>query len=228
MNFLALGARTLKVAEKARSKACMETFQAEVNGVIYGGPTPDEAYQQAVDNEYARMEKAFDIGLTYYDMANVRLKRTSDDGRWYMLTTRPPHDCNWNRYLHSVKTFINKYSPQWCEWEYCFEQIGTSTETMGKGFHCHMLFNTKKQNYYPSHILRDAKTNFPYIAANCIQVDSIVNLEKTKQYIRGHKKQEKLESVSFNTPWRVSKNLKDLYSNNSPIESGQVQPLSLM
>lgn len=233
MNFLALGARTLKAAEKASTKANMERFQASIDGVTYGGPTPEQAYDQTVQHEFTRMERAFDIGLTYFDMAKRKLGKGNTEGRWYMLTTRPPPGCNWPRYLHAIETFVSKYGGQWCEWEYAFEQTGTSLETMGTGFHCHILFNTNKVNYYPSHILRDAKASFPFIAANCIQVDSIVNITKAKQYIRGEKKDEKLAGVSFNTPWRQSKNLKDLYTSNPPEgttkEHGQVQTvLSIM
>jgi len=221
MNFLTIGVRTLKAAEKARSTANLAKWKAEeISGLTYTGIEPQEAFDRTIASEYARMEQAFDIGLTYYDMAQRKLGK-SNGGRWYMLTTRPPPGTNWHRYFHAVTEFVNKWKSQWCGWEYAFEQTGKSIETMGSGFHCHILFETTKPNYYPSHILRDAKSSFPFIAANCIQVDTIVNITKAKAYIRGNKKEEKLEGVSFNTPWRSSLHIQEIYSSEEP---GQVQP----
>jgi len=219
MNFLSLGLRTLKAAEKARHTAILTNERARDAGLT-AICDPDEAYQHALDTEHARLEKAFDIGLTYYEMAKRKMKRESSD-RWYMLTVRPPPGTNIKTLVHTTETFVNAWKADWQEYEYCYEQKGETEADMGKGCHVHMLIRTDKANYYPSHILRDAKRAWPYVAANCIQVDTLVNVAKAKAYVRGTKNHaDKEASAALDPVWRAQEGLLELY------ESGQVHPLS--
>jgi len=220
MNFLSLGLRTLKAAEKARHTAILTNERAQ-NAGLTAICDPDEAYQHALDTEHARLEKAFDIGLTYYEMAKRKMKQESND-RWYMLTVRPPPGTNIKTLVHTTETFVNAWKADWQEYEYCYEQKGETEADMGKGCHVHMLIKTDKANYYPSHILRDAKRAWPYVAANCIQVDTLVNVAKAKAYVRGTKNHaDKEASAALDPTWRTREGLLELY------ESGQVHPLSI-
>jgi len=220
MNFLSLGLRTLKVAERARATAVRTNERAQEVG-LPAVCDPDEAYQYAVDAEHARLERAFDIGLTYYAMAKRKMAKEPNE-RWYMLTVRPPPGTNIKTLVHTTETFVNAWKADWQEYEYCYEQKGETEADMGKGCHVHMLIRTDKANYYPSHILRDAKRAWPYVAANCIQVDTLVNVPKAKAYVRGTKNHaDKEASAALDPVWRAREGLLELY------ESGQVHPLSI-
>jgi len=252
MNFLSLGMRTLKLAESAKESAIsnaadvkaglIETLQLisvretrdktsyeeerkatqlKIDSIAELGNT---AYNAVIAREMERAEKAFDIGLTYWEMA----KRKMDQGpseRWYMLTVRPPPGTNIRTLVHTTESFVTAWRSSWEEYQYCYEQKGETEADMGIGCHMHMLIRTDKANYYPSHILRDAKRAWPYVAANCIQVDTLptgARVGKAKAYIRGTKNHaDKEASAALDPVWRAREGLLELY------ESGQVQPLSI-
>jgi len=210
MNFLTLGLRSLKAAEKAKGEAIRINERIRDAG-LEGYTDPEEAYQNALDREQERLEKAFDIGLTYYEMAKRKMKREPSE-RWYMLTVRPPPGTNIRTLVHTTEGFVAAWQASWEEYEYVYEQKGETEETMGVGCHMHMLIRTDKANYYPSHILRDAKRAWSYVAANCIQVDALQNVPRAKEYIRGVKNHADKEASALMDPvWRARVGLQQVY-----------------
>jgi len=216
MNFLTLGMRTLKLAEKARN-GVIESNQYFLDSGLTPTGDPQEAYQAVLDSEAKRIETAMEIGLGYFAMAKARMKSGGSGERWYMLTVRPPPGTNIRTLVHTTEAFVKSWQSSWDEYQYCYEQKGEEEADMGKGCHVHMLIRTDKPNYYPSHILRDAKRAWPYVAANCIQVDTLANVPKAKAYIRGAKNHPSKEASARMDPlWRAKEGLQELY------ESGQV------
>lgn len=229
MNFLTLGAKSLKKAQKAGRDQANAIEKAKRAGLDTSGmASPDEIIQITLDDDFKFMEQAMDVGLRFFTMAQSKLaSMPSEKQRTYMLTVRPPLDCNWNTFYHACKCFIDKWGKKWAWAEWAYEQKGESENEAGQGFHIHLIFATTTPNYYPSHILRDAKSGWPFVAANCIQLDTLVNVEKGRKYIRGIKNlpdgnpdTEKMKAVAWDNHWRESKNLQQIY------ESGQVHPLS--
>lgn len=220
MNFLSLGMRSLKHAKKARRERSLANEQL-VNAGLVPPVSPEEAYQQALDEDAARVEAALEIGMRYHAMAKARLGSKEAAERWYMLSVRPPEGTNIRTLKYAVEGFVKAWSSGWAEWEYAFEQKGETVDELGRGLHVHMVLRVSKANYYPSHILRDAKRAFPFVAANCIQVDTLNNVARAKEYIRGGKEEKKQGAAAMDRVWRQREGLQELY------ESGQVQPLSI-
>jgi len=219
MNFLALGAKSLRKAEKKRLEVIRMNHKYQDTLGLVNAIDPDAEFQRCLDEEYTFMTRAMDIGLSYFAMAKARLATETSD-RPYMITIRPPHDTNWILFKNTTETFINKWKDSWTNYEYAFEQKGETIDDVGKGFHVHIIITTNKTNYYPSHILRDAKKAWDYVGSNCIQVDTLKNLAKAKGYIRGDKAQEKQGAVAMDSIWREKIGIKEIYE-----KSGQVHPL---
>jgi len=222
MNFLALGARTLKAAEKARGDAAYRKLETEFAGIPYTGPDPDELYNETIDREFDRMTRAFDIGLTYFEMAKQKLGKNTSN-RWYMLTIRPPSGkVALTTFTADVHKHVQKWKNHWVSYEYVFEQKGETLETMGTGFHTHIIIETNRPNYYPSHIKKSAATDFPYTNQRAIDVATLKNVVRAKEYIRGCKQAiEKEPAVVMDKPWRAANKLSDLYNGLTEIEPGQ-------
>lgn len=223
MNFLALGARTLKAAKKARLECAAQIQIMKDHGVEYTGPTPEEAYENIIEQQFKDMEEAANIGLTYYNMLKRKLGKDNDNTRHYMLTVRPPHNTNFETLKFSTESFVKKWESHWDNWEYAYEQKGETEDTLGYGCHVHIIISTTTPNYYPSHILKHAKSTWSYVAANCIQVDTLQNIPKAKEYIRGIKSDEsKKQACVMDIKWREKNGIQQLYE-----KSGQVQPALL-
>lgn len=199
MNFLSLGAKSLKKAKQAANDQAKRIEEAKALGIDTSSiASPNEWYHLTLDDDLKFMEEAMEIGLRFYRMAKGKLASEKGE-RHYMLTVRPPHTTNWNTFKHSTTNFVLRWSKKW-EWcEMAYEQKGETIETAGFGFHVHIIFCTKTDNYYPSHIIRDAKKEWPYVAANCIQCDTLVNVEKARYYIRGDKGDAKEAAVMIDT-----------------------------
>lgn len=220
MNFLALGAKSLRKAEKKKLEVIRMNHKFKDTLGIEQAIDPDAEFQRCLDEELVFMTRAMDIGLTYFAMAKARLSTETSD-RPYMLSVRPPPTTNWMVFKHTTETFVAKWKDSWTNYEYAFEQKGETLDTLGQGFHVHIIITTNKANYYPSHILRDAKKAWHYVASNCIQVDTLKNLAKAKGYIRGDKAQdEKQGAVAMDSVWREKIGIKEIYEM-----SGQVHPL---
>lgn len=214
--------KSLRAAQKEKNRLDRLIQEIEADGTKYVGETPNEAFHRTLEKEKKDVMDAFEIGMSYYQMVAPRLKELKDSGhRHYMITWRPPEGVCFNTFLFNVNKFIKEWESKWAWYEYAFEQKGIDKATMGKGFHCHLIVATCAENYYPSHILRDSVRAFPYIAKNCIQVDTLKNVKRAKEYIRGDKDNaEKEPSVIMDKVWRETLGLQNIYSKGA----GQVQP----
>lgn len=199
---------------------------------------PREIYDLEIKREMKKLEDECRLGC---EIELMRLKIREEYGllkqtqgpklehhRWHFVTVRPPHSYNWYDFLTGCNTFIKKWQNKWISAEWCYEQKGECEADMGKGFHIHLLFSTSEHNYYKSHILRDCQRHFPYVKANCIQVDPIPNqdrVEKCRRYMNGEKNsEEKLKAVPFDRKWREMMQLPDIIEWKKA--DGQVQTVS--
>lgn len=211
MNFLTLGMKTHKKCTDFAQKNTVD--MNDKNEWL-------RHYDFMADVERTRIIKAMDIGLEYFDMFKKRMAQVKDEnGRCYMITVRPDTSkikfCN---FRELVTQYLNKWSNKWIWWEYTFEQKGNSSNTIGNGFHMHLIICTASENYYPSHLLRDCYSQFNICTAkNCIQIDTIKNLARAKEYIRGDKKDDdKLKCIAYDIMWRNQNNLENIYIHSNP------------
>jgi hypothetical protein len=160
----------------------------------------DDYFNRKVKREIDDMEYAKKM----YNMYKGLEKKI----KWWMVTIRPKYeDTSFEVFKEHVEFYVSELP--YINLEYAFEQKGESLEDLGKGFHVHIIFSTEKVNYWQSHILRDIKRKkykfLEYTKANCIQVDSIVCLQRAQEYIRGIKNDDAKElSCSFDEEWRKS------------------------
>lgn len=187
-----------------------------------GDPEGEVAFRNLLwERQMYAHEKNVELGLQLLEDFKTRIQSGNKD-RWSLLTVRPPHGTDWEIFLKSCNEFIAKWGDKWSTCEYAYEQKGESIETMGHGFHWHILICTQHANYYRTHIVRDAQRLFTYVAANCIQVDSIRNLDRARAYIRGEKEASKMPAVTYDRLWRKSMGIEELFLIN-----GQVQAVDI-
>lgn len=223
MNYLALGAKSLKKAQKAQINLAERLKIAEDAGM--GFPYPERMLEnekkRVLEEEFAFLSEAMEIGLSYYQMAKTRLAGEKSE-RVYMVTVRPRASTDFFKFYNCVCEYVQKWIEKYSWYKYVFEQKGEDIDTMGTGFHVHFLFGTNTVNFYPSHILREAVKSFNWCCERqCIQVDSIKNLKRAIEYIKGEKHDVlKSKAVAFDSEWRAANGLEEIYEYEA---DGQVQ-----
>lgn len=224
MNFYTVASRIRKQIKKDVQVAKDAATQ------LFGWDSPAyhehvaRATQTATDIQMHEFNETVELGLQLMETFKERVaERAVPSGeRAMMLTVRPAEGTDWATFKGTTEQFVGKWADAWNWFEYAFEQKGETRDDMGRGFHVHIVFSTSKKNYYKSHVLRDAKRSWSYVADNCIQVDVIKNLERARAYIRGDKNDaSKVAAVEVDALWRDSVNLPMLEAG------GQVQPPAL-
>lgn len=199
----------MRNAAKKKAEAHIKLLiSLENQGIsIDGQPSYLDVFNEAMEREKKEFYETCELGIElmsgFKGMVKERIGIEGSGSRWYLITVRPPHDTRWEKFKLGVEQYVTKHSPKWIEYEYVFEQKGEDIEHLGYGFHTHMIICTNTKNYYPSHMLRDLKSQFNYVNAACIQVDTIKNLNRAREYIHGIKNNdEKLKAVEMDKVWR--------------------------
>lgn len=116
-----------------------------------------------------------------------------------------------------------------------FEQKGTDENTLGHGFHTHIIGNMMQRS--KGEVLRDTKSTFKCCTAeNCIKVDIIKtqkDMDKLLGYIRDHKAKDGHKKITEESDkiWRQKNNLQDIYTeciDLPPISSTNRGQLSII
>lgn len=211
MNFYTVAAKMIKKAEKKKQDQINLNNQLEIHGL----PTldPEAVYDREIEHELSRHVRIMEMGMKLFCEYKSMLTN-NDNSRWYLLTIRPPEGVEFSKFKDDILLYVSKWSHKWTEWAYCFEQVGTNEEELGKGFHVHMRFKTNAINYFPSHVKRDAKKIFTYVHDACIKAEKIVSLERCIEYMDGNKNNpEKESAVQMNNIWRDREGLAALYAS---------------
>lgn len=208
---------TLKNAEKAKRQT-----QKLID--MGGSGDPELSKQLAIDLEFKKLQEAFDIGLTYFNFVRSRTPQLENGTkeRTYLVTIRPKHNANFSIFKMNTESFVKKWEKKWEWWEYAFEQCGEDDSTLGNGFHVHILLATTTENYFPSHIIRDAFKIFHLqCEEQCIDVRLKKNIGTAHAYICGDKADKtKLTAITMNHLWRDRQDVAPLYqSYTSPFRS---------
>lgn len=94
-----------------------------------------------------------------------------------------------------------------------FEQKGTTTETMGHGYHTHIIATMKQKS--KGEVLRDTQSSFQHTTApNCIDVSLCKNPEEVVQnYLIDYVSNDnhKITTKEYDSIWRTSLNLQATY-----------------
>lgn len=145
----------------------------------------EQAYMNVIKTETEVFEEILRVagGLKsrYNEYIESNHKRQA-----YMVTIRPSTKATWDQFYQKVESFLGrKFFVQYVR---SYEQKGTSMETLGEGFHVHIVCETTHRS--KGELLRDTKSTFKQwiedglVAENCIQVDLTKNPEAlVKNYL---------------------------------------------
>lgn len=140
----------------------------------------------------------------------------------YFITVRPDtKKVSFVDFYNDVKKFTDRKC--FIEYKLSFEQKGITAETLGEGFHVHIVASMKQRS--KGEVLRDTVNTFKgYTAANCIEVLTTKNpAELVDNYLVNYKSDDghKAPTQQWDAAWRQRENLESLYKSpeGMPIKS---------
>lgn len=136
------------------------------------------------------------------------------DSGHYMITIRPDE----KKIKFAIfKTLVEKFvKKKMIIYTYSFEQKGTNPETIGSGFHVHIIGTIRQRD---KHTALTQACNFfaDCTNPNCIQIDYCKHPEATIQnYLIDYKSEDNHKEITKigDNIWRNENNLQEIYSNN--------------
>lgn len=173
----------------------------------------DDAYNQIIRNETNEFKEilkiARDLHEVYTDTLGLETKN------WYFITIRPEHNkITLDEFIELVKKYINRKC--FLECTVSFEQKGISHDTLGNGFHCHIV--SKNTWRSKGEALRDTISTFNKCCApNCIEIIPTRNPnEIINNYMIEYKSNDghKECTKQWDTIWRDNVGIKNIYSRD--------------
>lgn len=135
----------------------------------------------------------------------------------YFITIRPDETkTTFVNFYNDVRVFTLRRCFQ--NYTLSFEQKGTTEETLGQGYHVHIIARMTQRS--KGEVLRDTQSSFKqYTAANCIDVQVCKNPDETIQHYLvdyeskdGHKK----PTQEWDAIWRANYSLQPTYVDSIP------------
>lgn len=149
------------------------------------------------------------------DIYNKDMQIIDDNKPWYFITISPKEDiklADFRTKIHNItkwKIFQKGY--------YVYEQRGDTPDTIGTGFHVHILL--EKYNIEYKRLIRrleDTFKNFcgkPYKnTINVVRKKPEHARETLSEYMKGNKQEDKQQKCDFDAIWRKKENIQDIYS----------------
>lgn len=160
-------------------------------------------------NAYAKIKKEMiDNGELPELYDPEKLQRT------YFITIRPDEkSISFANFYTLIINFVKRSCFDY--WELSFEQKGTTPETLGSGFHTHILARMRQRS--KGEVLRNTISTFKNCtSANCIQVDVVKtqkDYDNCKNYFTKYESDDghKIETKDWDTQWRENLGLKSTY-----------------
>lgn len=223
MNFYTLAAKLRR--DIARQADHLETLG-------YDESTAGEiAKSSAMTTFEANTRLGIELMLKYKEIASEMGLIQDKVYNTFMITIRP--ECkkvSFEKFYDDVYDYLER--KMFCGkhiYAVRFEQKGTSDETLGHGFHVHIISETNCRS--KGEVLRNTISTFKnYCAANCIQVDLCKNPEETKQkYLIDYESKDghKIVTKEWDDKWRASwqnifdKKREEYHKSASPIKSDE-------
>lgn len=218
MNFYTLAA-------KINKKIFKETYRARTNVDNRTDLTKEEGDElvetvrdTATKIELADFEKNARLGielmLKFKEIAAEEgLIEYEPVKRNWFITIRPDTKIiTFEAFYDMVQKFVKRSC--FINYTLSFEQKGTSDETLGQGFHTHIVAQMTQRS--KGEVLRDTQSTFKKCTAkNCIQVLLCKNPEELiDSYLINYESNDEHKIVTkiWDTKWREKMNLKEIYS----------------
>lgn len=179
------------------------------------------ATQMEMNKFRSNVELGIDLMLIYKDIATEKGLYADKVKKTYFITIRPKCTITFDEFYNNVKQYVDRKC--FINYQLTFEQKGTSDDTLGYGFHTHILAQMKQRS--KGEVLRDTISAFKKLCEpNCIQVDIIKNesdYNNTLSYITEYTSDDdhKIVTKEWDEKWRIKNNLENLYTNACPIKS---------
>lgn len=208
----------------AHSKACVNRARKQALAVLEATGNPEEydkIYQSVLDSEMKKFEEYIEFSSQLHERY-VEVCGSAKGDRQYFITIRPDTTkCNFLDFKSKVEKFLTRKC--FIDYTYSFEQKGTSVDTLGEGFHVHIVAKMKQAS--KGNVLRDTLSSWNdwisnnLIAPNCICVVPTKNGEKLVndyliEYISDD--EHKAPTKSWDEIWRNNNNLNGLYKKGEP------------
>jgi len=220
-------------ADKAAKKMAQQLADIDPMNRTY-----DEIYNTQLDLEFRRITGELKLmqrlkGYIQEDLQEVLAKperlaiTAGQKDHWYMITIRPAEGAvNFNVFRAKIEEYLARKC--FLDYKYSFEQKGQSWETLGHGFHVHIVANTKHTS--KANLLRDTLSSFNrwiekgHVAQNCINVLPVSNPEEMIQrYLIDYHSDDdhKIVTKEYDEKWRTLNHLAPIYSFTAcPSSSG--------
>lgn len=184
-----------------------------------------EIYQTIYNNEIVIAKNEFnrilDLSEELHEQYLLKYNK-----QWLFITIRPDESkLTFFEFTTLVDKYINRKTIK--NFTLSYEQKGTSEDTIGKGFHCHIVANTTWRS--KGEALRDTFSTFNKICAkNCIQVDRTNNPESIiENYLIEYKSDDDHKSLTkeWDDLWRKKYNIQNVYNNENVVVEGPKTPV---
>lgn len=181
------------------------------------------ATQMEMNKFRSNVELGIDLMLIYKDIATEKGLYADKVKKTYFITIRPKCTITFDEFYNNVKQYVDRKC--FINYQLTFEQKGTSKETLGEGFHTHIIAHMKQRS--KGEVLRDTISAFKHqCEPNCIQVDilkSDSDYKQTLAYITDYTSDDnhKLPTKEWDELWRTNNNLKNIYTDDLPIKSSR-------
>lgn len=213
-----------RIARKAMKEALKDYNKLSSYPDLLQGRTFESFYNSEVDKEFRNLERGLQLKprldelLNKYGITTKKPEKLSENYFWITLR---PGDEHRNRFTDFKHLVLTKYLTRNCfiSYRYAWEQKGETPETMGHGYHIHILAHCP--NYLmKTQLIKDTKSTFKKFCNGDVP-DAFVQIEyirtndhfnNIRAYIMGYKTDSwKDEACAMDKPWREKYGLDDLY-----------------
>lgn len=205
-------------ASSALTKAKKAARAEAENLACLTGRDEDELYKEKLEHHLNMYEREFEQTLEFasrlHDTYKAFMNKTPQS---YFITIRPDcNQCSLSEFMCKVKSFVERKC--FISYTLSYEQKGTSDETIGQGFHVHIVAEMRQRS--KTEVIRDVMSSWngwikdSKIKSNCIQVDvtrnptSIVN-----KYLIEYESEDGHKEVTkeWDAKWRQQNNIDEIY-----------------
>lgn len=200
------------VASKLKKKIAKDTEFQTTLGVDWD-TAKERAYDMAMKDFESTTRLGIQLMLKYKEIAADEglIDYTPVKKTWFITIRPKTSEISFVDFKEKVFKFIARKC--FTNYSLSFEQKGTSDDTLGVGFHVHIIAEMKQRS--KGEVLRDTVSTFKdCTATHCIQVDVCKNPESLKEgYLLAYESDDghKIVTKEWDAKWRSQVGLASIY-----------------